>query len=39
MTCEIVRAGGSIIFLHGSGERSLFTCAGTVKPMKHKPTD
>jgi acyl-coenzyme A thioesterase PaaI-like protein len=38
---EIMRAGGSMIFLRGllrSGERSLFTFSGTIKRVKRKPT-
>ena len=37
---EIMRAGGSMIFLRGmlrSGERSLFTFSGTIKRVKWKP--
>jgi acyl-coenzyme A thioesterase PaaI-like protein len=38
-TGEIMRAGGSIIFLRGvlrSGERSLFTFSGTIKRVKQQ---
>jgi acyl-coenzyme A thioesterase PaaI-like protein len=38
---EIMRAGGSMIFLRGvlrSGERSLFTFSGTIKRVKRKQT-
>ena len=37
---EITRAGGSLIFLRGtlkSGERTLFTCSGTIRRVKWKP--
>jgi acyl-coenzyme A thioesterase PaaI-like protein len=37
---EIMRAGGSMIFLRGvlkSGERTLFTFSGTIKRVKWKP--
>ena len=39
-TGEVMRAGGSMIFLRGvlkSGERSLFTFSGTIKRVKWKP--
>jgi len=39
-TCEIMRAGGSMIFLRGllkSGERPLFTFSGTLKRVKWRP--
>jgi len=39
-TGEIMRAGGSMIFLRGvltSGERSLFTFSATIKRVKWKP--
>lgn len=39
-TGEIMRAGGSMIFLRGvlkAGERTLFTFSGTIKRMKLKP--
>jgi acyl-coenzyme A thioesterase PaaI-like protein len=38
-SCEIMRAGGSMIFLRGvlrSGERSLFTFSGTIKRVKRQ---
>ena len=38
-TGEIMRAGGSMIFLRGllkSGERSLFTFSGTIKRVKRR---
>lgn len=38
-TGEIMRAGGSMIFMRGllkSGERSLFTFSGTIKRVKRK---
>ena len=38
-TCEIMRAGGSMIFLRGllkSGERPLFTFSGTIKRVKRR---
>jgi acyl-coenzyme A thioesterase PaaI-like protein len=38
-SCEIMRAGGSMIFLRGvlrSGERPLFTFSGTLKRVKQK---
>jgi len=38
-SCEIMRAGGSMIFLRGvlrSGERSLFTFSGTIKRVKQQ---
>jgi acyl-coenzyme A thioesterase PaaI-like protein len=37
---EIMRAGGSLIFLRGllkSGERKLFTFSGTIKRVKRRP--
>jgi acyl-coenzyme A thioesterase PaaI-like protein len=37
---EIMRAGGSMIFMRGlltSGERPLFTFSGTIKRMKWRP--
>ena len=37
--CEIMRAGGSMIFLRGvltSGERTLFTFSGTIKRVKKR---
>jgi uncharacterized protein (TIGR00369 family) len=39
-TAEIMRAGGSMIFLRGhltSGERKLFTFSGTIKRVKKRP--
>ena len=39
-TGEIMRAGGSMIFMRGllkSGERPLFTFSGTIKRVKRKP--
>ena len=39
-TGEIMRAGGSMIFMRGllkSGERSLFTFSGTIKRVKRRP--
>ena len=39
-TGEIMRAGGSMIFMRGllkSGERPLFTFSGTIKRVKWKP--
>ena len=39
-TGEIIRAGGSMIFLRGllkSGERPLFTFSGTIKRVKWRP--
>ena len=39
-TTEIMRAGGSMIFLRGllkSGERPLFTFSGTIKRVKRRP--
>jgi len=39
-TTEIMRAGGSMIFLRGllkSGERPLFTFSGTIKRVKKRP--
>jgi uncharacterized protein (TIGR00369 family) len=38
-SCEIMRAGGSMIFLRGvlkSAERTLFTFSGTIKRMKRR---
>jgi uncharacterized protein (TIGR00369 family) len=38
-SCEIMRAGGSMIFLRGllkSGERPLFTFSGTIKRVKRR---
>jgi acyl-coenzyme A thioesterase PaaI-like protein len=38
---EILRAGGSLIFLRGvlrSGERALFTFSGTIKRVKRRPS-
>jgi acyl-coenzyme A thioesterase PaaI-like protein len=38
-SCEIMRAGGSMIFLRGvlrSGERPLFTFSGTIKRVKRQ---
>jgi acyl-coenzyme A thioesterase PaaI-like protein len=38
-TGEIMRAGGSMIFLRGvlkSGERTLFTFSGTIKRVKRR---
>jgi acyl-coenzyme A thioesterase PaaI-like protein len=38
-TCEITRAGSSLIFLRGmltSGERALFTFSGTIKRIRQK---
>ena len=40
-TGEIMRAGGSMIFMRGllkSGERSLFTFSGTIKRVKRRPS-
>lgn len=40
-TGEIMRAGGSMIFLRGvlkAGERTLFTFSGTIKRVKLKPS-
>jgi acyl-coenzyme A thioesterase PaaI-like protein len=37
---EIMRAGGSMIFMRGllkSGERALFTFSGTIKRVKWRP--
>jgi uncharacterized protein (TIGR00369 family) len=37
--CDIMRAGGSMIFLRGilkSGERTVFTFSGTIKRVKRK---
>ena len=41
-SCEIMRAGGSMIFLRGvltSGERSLLTFSGTLKRVKRRAPD
>jgi acyl-coenzyme A thioesterase PaaI-like protein len=38
-SCEVMRAGGSMIFLRGllnSGERTLFTFSGTIKRVKRR---
>jgi uncharacterized protein (TIGR00369 family) len=38
-SCEVMRAGGSMIFLRGllnSGERTLFTFSGTIKRAKRR---
>lgn len=40
-SAEMLRAGGSMIFLRGlikSGERPLFTFSGTIKRVKRKPS-